>query len=336
MELVHLFEVALHGRGFLDGAHEGQHDIEVLAAKNTPGQLEGFDFPVVNVAGNAPVAEHRVIFVSLEEVAAEQISILVGFEIRGAVKHRLAMEGHGKKPEALGQGLDVEFLAGAEAPGEELLANFLRQGAEIFDLVFDADLSGHFHAHGLDLGQGILDDGFVGHSGGAFLDPGLEFQAAFDRVGITGPFLELIPTAKHDGDVGFEIRRSFEHIEATRGLLHMVVELLVQLADVAMHGHDFVGAPAGVIGQGVEFGGQPRDEADVTAQFDLHVDETGRQLLAHDFVELGVDFLDFFFDELGQRPVVVGLQGLGVDTDVAEHEFGAQQPDFKILDVAQP
>ncbi len=337
MQLVHPFEVALHGDGFLHRAHEGQHDVEVLAAEDAPGELERLDLPVVDVAGHAPVAEHGVVLVGLEEIAAEEVAVLVGFEIRGAVEDRLAVEGHGEKPQSLGQGLDVEFLAAAEAAREELLADLAEQGIEVVDLALDANLPGDFLAHGSDLGQGVLDDRLLGHGGDAFVDARLDFVMALDGVGIHGLFLEFVPVAEDDGHMGGEIGRGLEQIQTAGDFLKVAVEPFLQVADATVHGHDLVGAAgAGMVGQGVDLGGKARDQADVAAQLDLDVDEAGGELFAHDLGQTGVEFLDLALDELGQGAVVVGLQGLGMDADVAEHELGPQQAHLEIGDIAQP
>ncbi len=105
------------------------------------------------------------------------------------------MEGHGEKPQALGQGLDIEFLAGTEAPGKKLALDLLRQGRKFLDFGADAHLPGQFPAHGMDVFQGFLDQRLVFHG----LDPPgnqmLDFVTALDRVGIVGFFLEFVPVS---------------------------------------------------------------------------------------------------------------------------------------------
>ncbi len=49
-KVMHAFKITPHGTCLFQRAHERQHELEVGTAVDSARKLEGFDFPVVNLA----------------------------------------------------------------------------------------------------------------------------------------------------------------------------------------------------------------------------------------------------------------------------------------------
>ncbi|KAF5030823.1 hypothetical protein DSECCO2_634160 [anaerobic digester metagenome] len=336
LDMVHLLEVALHGADLFEGAHEGQHEVQVRAAEGAAGQLEGLQLPVVDVARHAAETEHGVVLMPLEQQAAQKVAVLVGLVVRGAVDDGLAVEGHGEEGQALGQGLDVELLAAAVAAGLEDLADLLRQGADRVHLLLQADLLGHVLAHGGDLLQGGDDDRVLLNAGHVAADGVLDLVAAALglRVGTQG--LQFVGVAHDDGHVVLQVVGGLQDLEALGGELQMLVELLVQFAQLPVDGQNLVGALGALaLGQLLHLAAQARDDAHIAAQLDVQGNDAGGHLLGHDLGQVVLEDRELLGDHALQGAQVVGLQGQGMDADVAEHELGAQQAHLEIGHVAQ-
>lgn len=133
-----------------------------------------------------------------------------------------------------------------------------------------------------------------------------------------------------------QIRRSLQHLDTARGHLHVLINLVVQLAHFAMLQQDFLGAQALVgIGQSADLSGQAGDFTHVFAQIEIKDNQTGGHLLAQHLGKTILQLLDLGLDNTVKFAVVKGLQRLGMDADVAQHEFRPQQTHFKLGMVAQ-
>ena len=338
LKIVHLLQVTLHAAGFFQSAHEGQHEAEVLAAEDAPGQLEGFQFPVVDVAGHAPVAEHGVVLVILEQGTAQEVAVLVGLEVRGPVDDVLAVEGHGEQGQALGQGLDVVFLAGAETARVQKLLDPVGERAGLVHLGLKAHLQGHFLAQGADAVQHFENLGIVLDPGHVGLHVALVVLAQLERLGIIERSgLQQIEVPKDHGQVGSQVHGGLQAVQALGGVLDAFVEALLQFTHAAMLGQNLVGAPGtGSLGQGLHLAGQACEPSHVGPQREMHGDQAGGQLVLHHLGQVRIQLLELLLHEPVQGAVVVGLQGQRMDADVAEHELGAQQSHLEVRHIAQP
>ena len=174
LELVHLIQIAAHGAGFLKGTHKGQHHTQIVAAVNAARQLEGLYFPVMDIPRNATITQHGIGFLMLEKIAAQKVAVFVALEVRGAVGNGFAVEGHGKKGQILGQGLDIVLLAGAETARLDKAADFFRQVAHIVHFLFKPGTQANLLAQMEDVFQ-QLD-----HSGQILNPLHMRFHAGFD------------------------------------------------------------------------------------------------------------------------------------------------------------
>ena len=114
-------------RAFLDGAHEGDHQLDVGQAHVLAHALHGLAFHleavgegVRHVARCAPEAQHGVLFLGLIARAADELAVFVALEVGQAHDDRLGPEGSGDGGHTLGQLLDVEGTRAGVAPGHAL------------------------------------------------------------------------------------------------------------------------------------------------------------------------------------------------------------------------
>src|SRR5690606_22261685 len=127
-------------RGFAQGAHEGHHQLDVGQPHDITDllhcpalELEAVAEGIADVARRATEAEHRVLFFRLVELAADQVGIFVGLEVRQTHDDLLRPEGRGQGADALDQLLDVEVDRIA-VTGNALLdaaLHFRRQAVEV-------------------------------------------------------------------------------------------------------------------------------------------------------------------------------------------------------------
>lgn len=103
------------GIGVIQGAHEGQHHLDVGQAHvlthppHRPAlELEGAPEHWVGVAPGTTEAQHGVFLLRLVVPTADQVGVFVRLEVRHAHDHRLRPEGGGDGGDAFGQLLDVE------------------------------------------------------------------------------------------------------------------------------------------------------------------------------------------------------------------------------------
>ena len=88
--------------GLLHGAHEGNHHLDIRqthvvadAPQSAALEFETGPERVGHVTGGPPESEHRVFLVGLVLSAADQVCVLVGFEVRHAHNHRFGPESTG-------------------------------------------------------------------------------------------------------------------------------------------------------------------------------------------------------------------------------------------------
>ena len=121
----------------LGGAAERDHHLEVGEPHRLPDSTHRLELEhealfvlVVVVAARAPPADHRVLFRGLEELAADQVRVLVGLEVAEAQDHRLRVERTGQRRDALCELVDeVLFLVVvAEGEGVNLSCNVGGEG----------------------------------------------------------------------------------------------------------------------------------------------------------------------------------------------------------------
>ncbi len=123
------------GLGLAQGAHERHHDLHIGQSHLVAHALQraAFEFEagpehLVDVARRAAKAQHRILFVRLVVLAADQIGIFVRFEVRQAHDHRLRREGRGDLRDAFGELVDVEIHRPVVA-GDLLADGVLELGA---------------------------------------------------------------------------------------------------------------------------------------------------------------------------------------------------------------
>ena len=87
------------GGGFAEGADERDHDLDVGEPHLVAHELQRFALHVEaraevlrDVAGCAAVSDHRILLVRLVRLAADEIRVLVGLEVRQPHDHRLRRE----------------------------------------------------------------------------------------------------------------------------------------------------------------------------------------------------------------------------------------------------
>ena len=110
------FQCFHYGFGFMQGAHEGNHDFHVGEPHFVAHvfQSAAFEREALfeigrNVAGGATVAEHGVFFVRLVDIAAEQVGVFVGFEVGHPHDYLFRVGGGGDGGDAFGQFVHVEI-----------------------------------------------------------------------------------------------------------------------------------------------------------------------------------------------------------------------------------
>ena len=154
--------------------------------------------------------------------------------------------------------------------------------------------------------------------------------AALGRL-VRAEVLQFVGEAHDDGHVLTQIVGRLEHLEALGGVFEVFVELLVQLAQLAVDGQDFVGALGPLLlRQLLHLTRQARDDAHVAAQLDVQGNDAGGHLVEDDLGQVVLEDGQLGLDHLVQGAQIEGLQSQGVDADVAEHELGAQQTDLEI------
>ena len=114
-------------------AHERYHDLDIVEPHILahPSQclaleLEAGPERLRDIARSAPEADHRILFLRLIDLSANEAGVFIGLEIRHANDDRLGMEGCGDGCDALGQPGDIE-LDGIFISGH-MLADGLLQG----------------------------------------------------------------------------------------------------------------------------------------------------------------------------------------------------------------
>ncbi len=109
------------------GTHEGHHDLDVGQPHLVTHALEGAAFQIEavaegigHVARGATEAQHRVLFARLVHLAADQVLVLIGLEVRHAHDDLLRMEGGRQGGDTLDQLVDVEVDRACVAGGARI------------------------------------------------------------------------------------------------------------------------------------------------------------------------------------------------------------------------
>ena len=99
--------------GLVDGADERDHDLEIGEAHPVANMTESLALHLEagteaggGVSRGAAPAEHRVLFVGFEEVAAEKAGVLIGLEVAHADDDRLRRERGSDRRDTLRDALD--------------------------------------------------------------------------------------------------------------------------------------------------------------------------------------------------------------------------------------
>src|SRR6056297_727333 len=129
-----------HLAALLHGAHERHHDLDVGQAHlgahsfQCPAfELEAGLVDGVHVAGGAAEPEHRVLLVGFISLAAYEVGVLVGLEIRQAHDDRVRVESGGDRRDALRQFRHEELHRLAVA-GHLFLHRFAGVGVQLVEL----------------------------------------------------------------------------------------------------------------------------------------------------------------------------------------------------------
>ena len=273
--IVDIGEVLTHGAGFLKGTHEGQHELQVAGTKDAACGLEGFEFPVVNVAGHAAVAQHGVGFVLFEEIAAHKVAVFVRLEVRGSVDDLLAVEGHGEEGKVLGKGLHVVLLAGTVAAGLDDVRDCLGQIAHLVHFLLETHAQADLVAQLCDIGNVVGDDRIVLAPCHMIGNVRVDFGNALGAFRIRGIALRKLVVVAHDAlHVLCQILRGLEGGEMAGGVFEVFVQLVVDLAHPAVQKQDFVRVHAPVfLGHLLHLPGEPCELAHILAQIEVEDNE---------------------------------------------------------------
>ena len=103
-----------HGFGLSRRAHERYHDPDIVQAHLLARIAQGpaFEFKTGlefgrEIARGAAIADHGVFFVRLVMLAADQVGIFIGLEIRQPDDHRMGGKGRAQRGDALDQFFNV-------------------------------------------------------------------------------------------------------------------------------------------------------------------------------------------------------------------------------------
>ena len=335
---MNLLKVAAHGAGFFQRAHKGQHHAQVGAAVHATGQLEGFNFPVVDIARNTTVAKHGVVFDMFEEAAAKQVAVFVALEVGGTVRDGLAVEGHGKERKVLGQGLDVVFLTGTEATGLDHAADFVRKVTQVVHFFFQARTQAHFFTQAVDIIKQLGDSGQFADAAHLFVNAGFNFRSALASLGIRRVQQGQSVVVTHDDAhmVG-QIVGGLEHFNTARGHFEVLVNLVIELAHFAvLQQHVFCIEAFARFGKSFNLGGKAGNFAHVFTQVEVEHNKTGGHLLAQHLGKAVFKLFQLVVNHVFKLAAVKSLQSLRMDADVTQHEFRTQQTHLKLRKVAQP
>ena len=121
-----------------------------------------------------------------EKVAAQQVAVFVALEVRGTVHDGLAVEGHGKQGQVLGQRLHIVFLTGAEAAGLDDGANLFRQSAHVVHFLLQAATQAHFFTQAGNVAQQRSHHGQILDALHMLFHRGFDLGDALGRFGIGG------------------------------------------------------------------------------------------------------------------------------------------------------
>ncbi len=122
--------------GFAQGAYERHHDLDVGQAhlvahtlKCTALELEAVTERFADVTRSTAEAQHRVFFFRLVQLAADEVGVLVGLEVRQAHDDLFRVEGRRQGADAFYQLLDVEANRVVVA-GDALVDAFFQVGRQ--------------------------------------------------------------------------------------------------------------------------------------------------------------------------------------------------------------